>query len=104
MSSLIPPPGLNSSGLKLWEKETNRGKRPYLYSSHFKAYQDYEDYREEQELAYYKDKLLEDVENPESIDPRFLRNLCKLLDRIDKLLDCIEEDLSGKADRSDLNY
>jgi len=97
MSDPTPPPGLTPSGLKLWEKETSKGKRPYLYGIHFKTYQDYEDYREEQELAYYRGKLLEDVENPESIDPRFLRNLCRLLNRID-------EDLSGKTDRSDPDY
>jgi hypothetical protein len=92
-----PPIGLTSSGLKLWEKETSKGRRPYLYSVHFVSYEAYESYREELELAPYKADLLDGVENPESINPRFLRNLCRILNRID-------EDLSEKADRPDPDY
>ena len=92
-----PPLGLTPSGLKTWKKEVEKGKRPYLYGAHFVSYDAYESYREELELAPYKANLLDGVENPESIDPRFLRNLCKILNRID-------EDLSEKADRPDPDY
>ena len=92
-----PPFGLTSSGLKLWEKETKKGRLPFLYSVHFVSWDAYGVYREELELAPYKSDLLDGVENPESIDPRFLRNLCKVLSRID-------EQLSEKADRSDPDY
>jgi hypothetical protein len=92
-----PPPGLTPSGLKTWEKETKKGRLPFLYSVHFVSWEAYGVYREELELAPYKSDLLDGVENPESIDPRFLRNLCKVLSRID-------EQLSEKADRSDPDY
>ena len=94
---ITPPFGLTSSGLKLWEKETKKGRLPFLYSVHFVSWDAYGVYREELELAPYKSDLLDGVENPDSIDPRFLRNLCKVLSRID-------EQLSEKADRSDPDY
>jgi hypothetical protein len=92
-----PPPGLTSSGLKLWKKEIEKGVLPNLYSIHFTDWDSYDYYRESRNLAPYKIELLSGVENPDSIDPRFLRNLCKVLSRID-------EQLSEKADRSDPDY
>ena len=92
-----PPLGLTPSGLRTWKKETEKGKRPYLYSAHFVSYEAYESYREELELAPYKTELLDGVENLESIDPVFLRNLCRILSRI-------EENLSGKANYHDPDY
>ena len=92
-----PPLGLTPSGLKTWKKETEKGKRPPLYSSHFVSYEAYGDYREDLELAPYKTELLDGVENPESIDPVFLQNLCRILSRI-------ERDLDNKANRPDPYY
>ena len=92
-----PPLGLTPSGLRTWEKETEKGKRPSLYSYHFVSYEAYEDYREDLELSPYKTELLDGVENPESIDPIFLQNLCKILYRIEK-------DLDNKANRPDPYY
>lgn len=97
MDLASPPPGLTPSALKLWEKETRKGRRPSLYISHFVSYEAYGDYREDLELAPYKSNLLDGVENPESIDPVFLRNLCRILNRIN-------EDLNDKANRPDPYY
>ena len=97
MDLSTPPSGLTPSGLKLWKKETEKGILPHLYSIHFTDWDSYDYYRESRDLAPYKIELLSGVENPQSIDPRFLRNLCKILHRI-------EDDLSGKTDRPDPDY
>jgi hypothetical protein len=97
MDLASPPSGLTPSGLKTWKRDMEKGRRPYLYSAHFVSYEAYESYREELELAPYKSDLLDGVEAPESIDPRFLRNLCRILNRID-------EDLYNKVDRPDPDY
>ena len=45
------------------------------------------EYKDNKELSWVKSRLLEGVDTPESIDPVFLRNLCRVLNRI-------EEDIS----------
>jgi len=97
MDLTTPPLGLTPSGLKTWKKETEKGRCPSLCSFHFVSYRDYLLYYEELKLAPYKSNLLYEVENPDSIDPVFLQNLCRILSRI-------EYDLSEKVDRSDPDY
>lgn len=58
-----------------------------LMSRHFVSFDAWIEYKDNKELSWVKSRLLEGVDTPESIDPVFLRNLCRVLNRI-------EEDIS----------
>ena len=79
-----PPPGLNPKGILQWEKF---GERSIFLSNDFVNSNAWLEYKDNKELSWVKSRLLEGVDTPESIDPVFLRNLCRVLNRI-------EEDIS----------
>jgi hypothetical protein len=71
-----PPPGLNPSGLKKWSVY---GRHSWLMHRDFVSFDAWQDYKDDQELGFIRSKLLDGVADPEPIDPRFLRNLCRVL-------------------------
>ncbi len=73
-------------------KVSKYGPDTLLWSSDFKTIDSYYEYKNEQEIAPWISKLLAGVENPETIDPKFLRNLCRVLDEI-------QDQVNDKADR-----
>ena len=73
---ITPPPGLNPSGLKKWSK---KGRDAWLMFGDFESYDAWRDYEDEREISYIRSKLMDGVSDPDSIDPRFLRNLCRVL-------------------------
>lgn len=54
------------------------GPRVTLSYQHFKSDEAYYEYREEQQIGPFRDRLLDGVD-PDSIDPKFLKNLCRTL-------------------------
>ena len=80
---------LNTSGLA---KVKKYGPDTQLWSYHFKTLDAYYEYKDEKEIAPWVTELLDGVESPESLDPRFLRNLCRILSRM-------QDEISYKADR-----
>jgi len=66
---------LNSNGRKMLEKH---GPGVTLRYQHFKSDEAYYEYREEQQIGPFRDSLLDGVD-PGSIDPKFLKNLCRTL-------------------------
>lgn len=81
---MTPPPGLTPSGLKKWAKS---GRDSWLTSRDFKSSDAWLVYKDDQELSFYRSKLLDEVVDPESIDPQFLRNLCRLLSNMQEDID-----------------
>lgn len=79
-----PPPGLSPSGLKKWDKT---GQYSWLTSRDFESLDVWLDYKDDQELSFYRNKLLDGVADHESIDPQFLRNLCRLLANMQEEID-----------------
>ena len=80
---------LNSSGRA---KVSKYGPDTQLWSSHFKTIDSYYEYKAEKEIAPWVTELLDGVESPESIDTKFLRNLCRILSRM-------QDEIGYKADR-----
>jgi hypothetical protein len=87
--SIAPPEGLNEKGLHYWQ---TYGPRAWMMGSHFKSASDYLAFCQAKPLVAWKQELLDGVENPDSIDPKFLENLCKGLARL-------EDELEMKASR-----
>lgn len=79
-----PPANLNPSGLKHWEKYKENAM---FLRKHFLSDTDWLDYKDEKELSWIRTRLLEDVEDPGPIDPRLLRNLCRILNRLETDID-----------------
>lgn len=80
---------LNSSGRARVKKY---GLEATLWTSHFKTLDAYYEYKDEKEIAPWLTELLDGVESPESLDPKFLRNLCRIISRM-------QDEIGYKADR-----
>lgn len=89
MSSLATPPaGLNQSGLRHWEKNGPK----LLCATHFESFEQWTDYCDEQITARWKEKLFDGIDEPVPLPPRFLTNLCKILDSM-------QDEIDSKSDR-----
>lgn len=80
---------LNSNGRA---KVKKYGPDTQLWSCHFTSLDAYYEYKDEKEIAPWLTELLDGVESPESLNPKFLRNLCRILSRM-------QEEIGYKADR-----
>jgi len=99
---MIEPQNLSKEGIKFWNSLTDQQKERQYYlayhlcSYHFKSYEDYERYKKELKVSVWRTRLLENVDNPESIDKQFLDNLSNILsDMNDELedLDCKKQNV-----------
>lgn len=87
-SPATPPPGLNQSGLRHWKKNGPK----LLKSTHFDSFEQWTDYCDEVAIASWKERLFDGIDEPVSLPPRLLTNLCKILD-------LMQEEIDSKADR-----
>ena len=97
MTSFSRPENLTKSGVKAWNKLSDRQKlfaEQYLGTSHFTSSDHYQEYIEEKWISQLRNTLL----NGSSFftDPKALDNLCKVI--VD-LQEKIEELESGKQDK-----
>lgn len=89
MSSFATPPaGLNLSGQDHWRKHGSS----LLRYDHFCTLELWQDYCNEQITARWKEKLFDGIDEPVSLPPRFLTNLCKILDSM-------QDEINSKAER-----
>lgn len=106
LKKMIEPKGLKKSGIKIWNSLTDHQKFfPYYISRHlsqrdFVTDDDYFQFKKECKIYPWREQLLKNVNNPETISKEFLENLCDILADINENL----EDLDNKKVDADSDW